>query len=347
MLHYFLNFSLCCLLQVQTFNEKNKKKVSINAPKKSASLSIRKKDDNYFRGKICNQMDVIVEKVDNRNRQMKRAKKLRHPNFLVYHFSFKFAQESFIVKESFLCNIEQFVRDKRSPPRYGFKLDPRKVFEDISRALIFAKSIKICDLNINMATIGISKYDDKTNIYKIIDFTYAKVIDNNFTDEQTEKAFEGDVYALGVLLLLLKLEMELNFNDRFDIKNWKINDKILFNDVIRKLLFQGKGKIQSIEEISKHAFAWKTSDIKENFLKAAKILESESDKKKMFVMNLEKAHDVVRNTDQWTIHIDERVREELNQILQKTTKNSRADMKDGIFTLVKTIRNMVRVEFLS
>lgn len=308
-------------------------------------------NSNYIRGTYCGAMNITLQKVKADNNIAEISCLLRSPYFLTHHFEFIGNNGSnYYMKESFCFTINEIIKDPnlRGNP---YKINFKAIFGDLTKAFQFAETAMISNFNLTLSTIAVTVLNETTSIHKIMDLSQAKRANSPIE-------FKKDIAAFGnVLLMLLDACIKCIDDDpsRFFLDNWLESDGVILNDVISRMIPDNKSnkrtkynQLPTIEKISKHSFTWNTMDKVNSFIRSVKILESTDWEK--FKNILKKGYGAEEELKQWTKCIEPEILDHLSKIRMKslkTTKKNEKNMKNGkndIFSLVKTVRNMVRLE---
>lgn len=293
---------------------------------------------NYFRGTFW-RTKVIVEKVsDDVAREslenfLDLARSIDCPNFLRVHFAFTNSNigRCFIMKDAYFCTIDMYVKSSsyRIP---NYMISAKHLYRDLSSALVYAKKMDMCRFNIQFSTIVIVQHRNGSCTFKISDFTNSVYASESY--KIADNGFAHDMNDFQTFLLDLRKRMLYEEENEVEqtIVDLGLNSHILMIDAIKKMTST------TIEKMQKHPFIWNAPDIAALFVKAAKLLEQNDER---FLKVLKSAHGVVPRAYRWTEYVGEHINDELDRVLQNKTGNPELFVRDGIVSLVRTIRNMV------
>lgn len=307
---------------------------------------------NYHRA-LYGEIVVIVLKKNRRIFAVPDVTSLLHSPYVLTHLFVQINLEShFLVKENFTCSMIEFLSDSkfRALP---FRINIRIFFLDIVNLLQFAKSASVFNLNLNLSNVSMHIFNETSCRYKIMDISLAQSIRHS-------NACLADIADFGETLQQVQTEFVKPYQSRnFDKNVWRVDDHLLLENIKRRMILDKHStkvtmpftnilnsqksahfnQLPTIEEVSRHAFTWNSGEKINCLLRAVKILESQE--RDIFAMLLEQKS--VQTMKKWTNFIDKDVLDALNEILQKTTKSQVMYEKDGVCSLVKKVRNLVKI----
>ena len=281
-------------------------------------------DPKVFKATFFDQKKFAMKRTKSKfvENEVKIAGKLAyHENILTYFVRIKQLDKIYIAMEEYTCSLDRLEDFEET----NFEL--KDVFKQVSKGLKFMHDSKIAHRYLKWQNIAVVMRGT-TLIYKISNFQQAK-------NDASEFDLKDDIEDLGYLLENLINKFTFNTYN----KNPLTADEFLSVNLINEMTKYYYEERPMMKDVLTHPYLWTPHETLHFIVQIAKILEA---KDKTMSNILEESARNVYPTD-WRSYI---FKDDVIHLL-KATNPWRKPPAGGMIGLVKTIRNLVCINFLT
>lgn len=319
---------------------------------------------SLFRGE-CDNQPITVKRIAKQsgraflNEEYLLKRLAHHENVIRFLFKVDDPQYFYIITDDHQITLEQYVNTNRVAKMVGAQglsfIATKDILKQLADAVEFLHGSNILKLNINPRNASIVSQNNGIVKIKMTNFDVAKEMVTTCSVEvpnlsgmegfvapevrrKQQANFSADIYSLGCLYFYAVSAGDLLPQDQEIKLIWKImkvllkhktSDAVLGVNLMKRMLNFNASKRQSIDNVIKHPYFWKTHEIFDLILEAVKISEDEN-RRQEFQAKLEINQGQVIG-ENWLEKVDEIVRAEIG-------KRGRYEGV-SLLHLVKVIRN--------